>query len=333
MAPAAFTKRNSSIWPALAVALACALVALGLMRVMIVSAGPPAQAVSADAFWRQVDQTLAWLDTNPPADSANWQTQAERWRGITEVTLPGQTGARVDTSYIVALLEANPPQPDALATYLSALKQTRSLQTAPGGAQESELLRQILARPEFREVPEDLNFIQRILQWLSNAINRLLDLLFGDMEISGGIPVEITIAVTALLLAAVLGFVFRDSLRNLFNEVELAEAATGEGEILSSRLANQKALELSGSGDYRHALRYLYLSALLLLDERGVLRYNRAQTNREYLRQVRDRPELANHLKEVVDTFDRVWYGYHPLDEAGYKEYAGHVTALEETKE
>lgn len=295
-------------------------------------ARPPQGAISPEAFWQQVDDTLAWLVTHPSITSAEWQVEATRWENIREVSISDQQVVPVDTSYIVHLMRENQPEHSKVLAYLSDLKQTRSLTTQAGGEQESQMLREILARPEFQDGVE-LNFIQKFLQWLSDWYSRLMNLLFGDAEVKAAIPSEITLTVTLLVIGAVLALVFRESFRNLFNEVELAEETPGEGEILSARLAHQKAQELSGSGDYRHALRYLYLSALLLLDERGLLRYNRAQTNREYLRQVRSRPGLAEHLKVVVETFDRVWYGYQAIDEADYAQYAEHVTALEETKE
>jgi hypothetical protein len=292
-----------------------------------------AQALTADEFWQQVDASLAWLAGGPALDSPEWQAEAERWKAVGEVTLPGGQVVTIDSGRIVALLEADPPDREALSSYLSALKESRSLTTPPGGEREAQLLRDILARPEFKENADELNFLQKIYQWLLEQFWRLIDLLFGRRPGNVAIPSEITLTVTLLLIAAILVFVFRDTLRNLFAEVELTEESAGQGEILSARAASQKAQALSGSGDYRHALRYLYLSALLLLDERGLLRYNRAQTNREYLRQVRSRPELAGHLKEVVETFDRVWYGFQPIDEASYARYAEHVSALEETKE
>jgi hypothetical protein len=76
------------------------------------------------------------------------------------------------------------------------------------------------------------------------------------------------------------------------------------------------------------AVRYLYLSALLLLEERGLLRYDRSQTNREYLRGVVHRPDLAAILQEVVEVFDRVWYGFQPIDEAEVSHYTARVAEL-----
>ena len=87
------------------------------------------------------------------------------------------------------------------------------------------------------------------------------------------------------------------------------------------------------AGDYRNAVRYLYLSSLLLLDEQGMLRYDRSRTNREVLRSVSSKPELAVPLHDVIDVFDRVWYGFEALDDKTYQTYVERVDDLRERKE
>jgi hypothetical protein len=99
-------------------------------------------------------------------------------------------------------------------------------------------------------------------------------------------------------------------------------------ELLTADTALQRAQQYSGEGDYRTAVRYLYLSALLLLEERGLLRYNRSLTNHEYLRSLAHQPELAAILRDIIEVFDRVWYGFHALDLAEYEWYAGRVEVL-----
>ena len=95
----------------------------------------------------------------------------------------------------------------------------------------------------------------------------------------------------------------------------------------------QRAQTLSNQGDYRNAVRYLYLSSLLVLDERGLLRYDRSRTNREYLRSVSSRPELSKPLGDVIDVFDRVWYGFDSVNEEDFESYVKHVDELREKKE
>ncbi|RMD73583.1 MAG: DUF4129 domain-containing protein, partial [Chloroflexi bacterium] len=75
------------------------------------------------------------------------------------------------------------------------------------------------------------------------------------------------------------------------------------------------------AGDRRSAVRYLYLAALLWLDEQGLLHYDRSLTNREYLQQLRDQRSLRDRLAPVVNTFDAVWYGQQVIDEQAFARY------------
>ena len=80
--------------------------------------------------------------------------------------------------------------------------------------------------------------------------------------------------------------------------------------------------------DYRSAIRYLYLASLLMLDEHGLIHYDRTLTNREHLRQVAGDPELADALRPVVETFDDVWYGFASVNETIYQEFRANVERL-----
>ena len=94
----------------------------------------------------------------------------------------------------------------------------------------------------------------------------------------------------------------------------------------------QNALSLASnraaSRDYRSAIRYLYLSSLLRLDERGVIHYNATLTNREHLAQVTDKPQISELLRQIVTTFEDAWYGYIPADAAAYQLYEQRIQRL-----
>jgi hypothetical protein len=68
------------------------------------------------------------------------------------------------------------------------------------------------------------------------------------------------------------------------------------------------------------------------LEERQLVRYDRTQTNQEYLRSVAGQPELANTLRDVIDVFDRVWYGFQSLDERAFSHYASRVEQLRQQR-
>jgi hypothetical protein len=99
------------------------------------------------------------------------------------------------------------------------------------------------------------------------------------------------------------------------------EPATSSGAV-------DRAADFAAARDYRSAIRYLYLSSLLLLDERGLIHYDSTLTNREHLRQVHGRPQLHDLLRGIVNVFEDVWYGYAAVDETLYQQYLQHIHQL-----
>jgi hypothetical protein len=134
-------------------------------------------------------------------------------------------------------------------------------------------------------------------------------------------------AVTTVVLIVLLGpilFRYFVMLRKRRTRADLGDGA----DISTSGEAIQRAQVASAAQDYRQALRMLYLASLLKLDEIGALRYDRALTNREYVRQVALKPALASALRPVVETFDDVWYGYRPITHEGYSTFEANVDGL-----
>jgi hypothetical protein len=133
----------------------------------------------------------------------------------------------------------------------------------------------------------------------------------------------------ALGVAVVIAMVvyFARSLR--VQRLALKLPTNGEGDDPTTSTAALESAAISEeTQDYRNAIRYLYLSSLLLLDERGLIHYDRTLTNREHLRQIQHKPQLAEALHPVVDTFDRVWYGFAPVDDALYQTFRANVERL-----
>lgn len=68
-------------------------------------------------------------------------------------------------------------------------------------------------------------------------------------------------------------------------------------------------------GNAREALRLLHRACLILLDARGVLRYEESRANGEILRELRrqGRADVQRTLSPIVRCFDRSWYGFLPV--------------------
>lgn len=186
-------------------------------------------------------------------------------------------------------------------------------------------LEQILSRPEFQWPEQQPSLLERIWEWL---VRQLINWL--PSEASGGRIVTILlISAGVLTVGLILYFVYRRLRREITPDVEPGPLAQ-DGDPQNARGAMDRARDLSHLGDYRQALRYLYLSTLLLLEERGFIRYDRSRTNLEYLQSVVDHPQLATHLGEVIEVFERSWYGLRAPDAQTYARFEQQVRSIRE---
>lgn len=67
-------------------------------------------------------------------------------------------------------------------------------------------------------------------------------------------------------------------------------------------------------GEYRLAVRYLYLKALKDLAGKGFLEISPGKTNFQYVSEVSRRP-FANEFASLTLKYEYVWYGNYPVDE------------------
>ncbi|MDQ6694729.1 MAG: DUF4129 domain-containing protein [Chloroflexota bacterium] len=96
---------------------------------------------------------------------------------------------------------------------------------------------------------------------------------------------------------------------------------------MSAGEARRRAEEAASEGDYRLAIRYRCLGLLLALDEVGMLHFDRAATNREYL--FRAPGEMQNRLQPLLDRFDAVWYGGAPATAQEWAQYTAEAAGIE----
>ena len=294
--------------------------------------------VTLEGYWelvRNTRQAVIQLESAPEIEiREELNTLASQWEEVTAVELTDKSVVQIDSSYLVSELKNDPPDLERLKNLLDVyLRAHEQYPQKFFTIQDMDPLKEILARPEFQwgqaravEMPK---WLGDLLEGFYNLMERIA---FGVRNVSyyGRVPLIIA---AALLFVFSLFYISRNLSRNLVREAQLAvEDGDGDG-TLTSKGALQRAQTLSGQGDYRNAVRYLYLSSLLILDEQGLLRYDRSRTNREYLRSVSSKPALANPLRDVIDVFDRVWYGYESVDEKTYQSYVEHVEELREKKE
>jgi hypothetical protein len=248
---------------------------------------------------------------------------------VREVALPDGGLAPADTSWLAAELARPNPRLDRLAARLDALVELLDPVAPPPPADAEQRLERILAGPPFARptaASQEPSWFDRFLEWLGELLG---DVAAPVGEAAGGRPGSlaswIIVGVSAALLLGVLVFWLRGLRASLRPAVALRPVAAEARDAADARV---QAASLAQSGNYRAAVRLLALASLLWLDERGALRYNPHQTNREHLARLREPTTLRQQLAPVVETADRVWYGNAPLDAAGYAAYEQQVAEL-----
>jgi hypothetical protein len=301
-----------------------------------IQAGTP---ITLDDYWdlvRETRQAVAQLEAKPEATiRPELDVLAAEWENVTAVKLPDDSIVQIDPSYVAAELRREPADLKRLENILGALLRAHEQYPKKVFTPEDVLpLNEILARPEFQWKQAEQHL--RAPDWLANlweSFSNFLDrVIFATATAIYEGRTLFKIA-GALLFALALFFIARSLSHNLVREAQLAAEGNESDETLTSKSAFKRAETLSMQGDYRNAIRYLYLSSLLVLDEQGLMRYDRSRTNREYLRSVSSKPELEKPLHDVIDVFDRVWYGFEGVDEQTYQSYVERVDDLRETKE
>ncbi len=282
---------------------------------------------------------VSLLDLPPEDRQTKLLATAEQWAGITQVALPDGRIVPVDHTFLVSQLREPSPNLVRLNQLLTTLLKARQSWPPPHhSSADLASLEPILAQSQFQWQPKQPSLLAELWRRFWEFI---WDLVSPWLPEEGLISLDeslfpwaryILIGLTSLMLMGVLAFILRELLADLVTESKVDPTLETGPEVLTAEAAFKQAQRLSGDGDYRTAVRYLYLSSLLMLDERKLLRYDRSQTNREYLRSVAHLPKLESILRDVIDVFDRVWYGYRPLNEEDYARYAARVTELRRQK-
>ena len=290
-----------------------------------------AQQQSVDTFWLRLEELQQTLYTDPnPTDLAQFANLLET---ESVYTLPDGRLVAIRPYSLIFFLRAEEPNIDAINDQIDALFLARANWEA-GNYSDAELatLETILSDPEFDYAPPDPSPVQEYLRDLWLRFNQFMNDLLPERVQGSGIFRQILNIVGVIGFIIVLGYAANTLFNSFYAEASGIVMEEDEVAFLTSDSAFERAQAFSTEGDYRTAVRYLYLSALLLLEEQGLLRYDRSLTNREYLRSVAHKPEMATILRSVIEVFDRVWYGFQPLAAVEYNEYVKQVEQLKQLR-
>ncbi|MFL5347228.1 MAG: DUF4129 domain-containing protein [Hyalangium sp.] len=237
---------------------------------------------------------------------------------------------------------------------LAQARETAKLeQAAPNARAASARARDILSRPEFSEAPsvdkekeepeatvppEPPGWWKRFMDWLGELLKKLFKRkddpirpsAFSDASGAGAANV-LVVLVIGLVLAVLAAVLLRALGKRQQEESAQLEVSTLDSQALAqdpmSALARPPegwahlADELAAKGEYREAVRSLYLALLSRLHREGAILYDSTLSNWDYLRQFKGRREWLPPFRELTRRFDFTWYGNLHVGPDGYRDF------------
>ena len=203
-------------------------------------------------------------------------------------------------------------------------------------------IREILSRPAYQPEPESpigaflkkvLHKIREFLSEIYMSLTRLLERLLGAGSGAGWIGNVLLVVIVLLGGLAIVRF--GRKIRRPQGKRKKTRVVLGEEVALdsTSRDLVEAALAAARAGDFRTAVRKLYVSLLYELSERGLIELEDSATNHEYLRKAARFAGVAAPMRYLTDRFDYVWYGMFPTSEDDFADYmARYLEAMENVR-
>lgn len=191
-------------------------------------------------------------------------------------------------------------------------------------------IREILSRPAYQPERETVfgAFVKDVLRKVRSfigeiflALQRLLEKIFGVGGQGGWIPnvLLIVLIAAAVIIGARMAIRLRvPRAKRRKTRVVLGEEVAADG---TSRELADAALAAARAGDFRGAVRKLYVSLLYELSELNLIELEESATNREYLSKVSRFSALIGPMNYLTDRFDYVWYGMFPSSQEDFAAY------------
>lgn len=221
---------------------------------------------------------------------------------------------------------------------ISALsKEVRELENPPPANrtkdEDKQKLNEILQREEYKP-PEkkEESLLQRwwreFTEWLASVFPRMKAPETGT---SGGQSFSfiLQILLYALVIGAIGFLVYRFAPFLLGRFSARVKKTKKERVILGERIAENESADslfseaegLAREGNLRGAIRKGYIALLCELSDRKLIGLAQHKTNRDYLRDVRNRGELYQDMSGMTNSFERHWYGFQSVETSDWDEF------------
>jgi hypothetical protein len=172
------------------------------------------------------------------------------------------------------------------------------------------------AREEFnyRETLRDVSAWDRFWNWFWSRMDRLM----SNKDVKRGVDVLLGILAVALMIYAIYRYAGMDR-RNVFRGAQRSDIPFNPAEQDVRKMDLPSAIaRAEQEGQYRLALRLLYLNSLRQMADRDLIRYAVSKTNHDYARELAGGPFAAS-FSRITLLYEFGWYGEFPVDRDLYE--------------
>lgn len=174
-------------------------------------------------------------------------------------------------------------------------------------------LKEILSSDEFKPVEPNI-------PWWIRLIEKFFDLIPSGIRNHRWIGTLVEWVLIALTALAVILFLFYVAKR--FRKLPSFdhEIAINSSYRMDPQDMRKQAYEYYDTGDYRQAIRYLYLSLLLYMNKANFIVYESGKTDGEYIREIKENTiEIYESFASLAKFFQRKWYGAEESTKGDFK--------------
>ncbi len=201
--------------------------------------------------------------------------------------------------------------------------------------EDKRKLSEILKREEYKKADEnDKSLFQRmydaVMRWLAELFPEP-DIKPGQISGFGQFSSIVVYGFFALIIAGI-GYLIYKFAPQFVRRFRLREKKEKSDRVILGETLSadqdasdlfSEAEKLAREGNLRGAIRKGYIALLCELSDRKIIGLSQHKTNRDYLRDVKQRKggELYQNMNGLTSNFERHWYGFKSADEKDWEEF------------
>ena len=182
----------------------------------------------------------------------------------------------------------------------------------------------ILKGSEYKQLTSGIDdFIQNskdvIIKWIEKIFNKIISNVHSKQVISDNLA-NIFIIIGLLLIAIIVTLIIIKVSKTFEKKVRIKEIL---GEKINNKTTPTSLRLLAASfdtkGDYRQAIRYYFISILLLMHQKNIIYLDETKTNEEIYMSLKKNKKLNFlELKYLINDFNSSWYGHRTFYKENY---------------